>query len=113
MCVFWGRRRNEEFLESISPEFRFPARYEDARPPDLTRHLPAVFLPRTDPNLGRRISPDPIPEEPEVERPFVLRFLHRDHTDVPPCRNRHLTDDRQYRWFVDFVVGCCFVEDVV
>ena len=112
MCVFWGRRRNEEFLESISPEFHFPARYVDARPPDSTRHLPAVCLPRADPNLDRRISPDPIREEPEVERPFVLRFLHRDHT-VPPCRNRPLTDDDQNRWFVGFVVGCCFVEDVV
>ena len=112
MCVFWGRRRNEEFLESILPEFHFSARYVDARPPDLTRHLPAVFLPQTDPNLGRRISPDPIPEEPEVERPLVSMFLHRDHT-VPPCRNRHLTDEDQNRWFVDFVVGCCFVEDVV
>ncbi len=113
MFVFSDRRRIEEFFESILLEFHFPARYEDARPPDSTRHLPAVFLPRTDPNLDRRIFPDPTLEEPEVEHPFVSRYLHRDRIAVPPRRNRHLTDDDQYRWFVDFVVGCCFVEDNV
>ena len=65
MFVFSDRRRIEEFFESILLEFHFPARYEDARPPDSTRP-PAVYLPRTDPNLGCRIFPDPTLEEPEV-----------------------------------------------
>ena len=110
MFVFSDRRRIEEFFESILPEFDFPARYEDARPPDSSRHLPAVYLPRTDPSLDRRIFLDPTLEEPEVERPLVLRYPHRDRIAVPPRRNRHLTDFHQPRWFVGFVVGCCSFE---